>query len=493
MPNFMSEISADFVSAVSTATSLRVRPVMHLIDGQLEGGESSFDVVNPSTGDACATCPAASHDQLNRAVVAARRSQPQWAARTPTERRELLCQLAGVLRENQAELAALITLEQGKPLARAADEVQRSAAQIERLTSIVLDQELLRKDSTGRVELHYRPLGVIGAITPWNMPIVLAVPKITHALYTGNTIVLKPSPYTPLATLRLGELARHIFPRGVLNVLAGGNEFGQWMSEHTGLDKISFTGSVTTGKRVMASAAVNLKRLTLELGGNDAAIVLDDVDLETATPKLFAAAFANSGQVCMAVKRLYVQDNVYEKVCHALAELARSARVGDGFEPAVQFGPVQNRPQYEIVKGILEDLPRDSARILAGGHALDRSGYFIAPTVVCDITEGTRLVDEEPFGPVLPILRFKEVEDAVRRANDTHFGLGGSVWSRNINRAASLAARLEVGVSWVNHHSGADAFVPFGGAKESGIGREYGIDGLRQYTEAVSVFIPSDN
>jgi len=489
----MLEICADFLSAASTATALSARPVMHLIDGQLEGGESSFDVVNPSTGDVCATCPEASHDQLNRAVIAARRSQPQWAARTPTERREMLCRLAGVLRENQAELAALITLEQGKPLARAVDEVQRSAAQIERLTSIVLDQELLREDSTGRVKLHFRPLGVIGAITPWNMPIVLAVPKITHALYTGNTIVLKPSPYTPLATLRLGEFARDIFPRGVLNVLAGGNQFGQWMSEHTGLDKISFTGSVTTGKRVMASAAVNLKRLTLELGGNDAAIVLDDVDLEAATSKIFAAAFANSGQVCMAIKRLYVQDNVYEQVCHALAELARSARVGDGFEPEVQFGPVQNRPQYQIVKGILEDLPKDRTRILAGGHALDRPGYFIAPTVVCDITEGTRLVDEEPFGPVLPILRFKEVEDAVTRANDTRFGLGGSVWSRNINRAASLAARLEVGVSWVNHHSGADAFVPFGGAKESGIGSEYGIDGLRQYMQAVSVFIPPDH
>lgn len=472
--------------------TLRVRPVMHLIDGQLEGDESSFNVVNPSTGHACATCPEASRDQLNRTVVAARRAQPQWAATTPTERRELLCRLAGVLRENQAELAALITLEQGKPLARALDEVQRAAAQIERLTSIVLEKELLRNDSTGRVELHFRPLGVVGAITPWNMPIVLAVPKITHALYTGNTIVLKPSPYTPLATLRLGELARYVFPRGVLNVLAGGNEFGQWMSEHTGLDKISFTGSVATGKRVMASAAVNLKRLTLELGGNDAAIVLDDADLKTAIPKIFAAAFANSGQVCMAIKRLYVQDKVYEQVCHALAELAGSARVGDGFEPDVQFGPVQNRPQYEIVKGILEDVARDRARILAGGHALDRAGYFIAPTVVADITEGTRLVDEEPFGPVLPILRFKEVEDAVRRANDTCFGLGGSVWSRDIDRAASIAARLEAGVSWVNHHTGADALVPFGGAKESGIGREYGKEGLRQYMETVSVFIPPD-
>lgn len=386
----------------------------------------------------------------------------------------------------------MITLEQGKPLARAVDEVQRAASQVERLTSVVLDKEVLRNDSTGRVELHFRPLGVIGAITPWNMPIVLAVPKITHALYTGNTVVLKPSPYTPLATLRLGELARHIFPPGVLNVLAGSDRFGQWMSEHTGLDKISFTGSVATGKRVMASAAVNLKRLTLELGGNDAAIVLDDVDLDEAIPKIFAAAFANSGQVCMAIKRLYVQDKVYEHLCDALAELARSARVGDGFEPGVQLGPVQNRPQYEVVKGILEDVPRARARILAGGRALDRPGYFIAPTVVGDITEGTRLVDEEPFGPVLPILRFREVEDAVMRANDTRFGLGGSVWSRDIDRAALIAARLEVGISWVNHHTGADALVPFGGAKESGIGREYGKDGLRQYTETTSVFIPPD-
>jgi acyl-CoA reductase-like NAD-dependent aldehyde dehydrogenase len=482
-------MSASFTIEQALA-SLAKQPVRHLVNGRLADSEQYFDVINPSTGMTFAQCPEASQAQLDEAVVAARRAQPEWSMLAFAQRRERLHGLAGVLRTHQAELAALITLEQGKPLPKATDEVMRAASQIERVASIPLEHEVLRDDAQGRIELHYRPLGVVGAITPWNMPIVLAIPKITHALYTGNTVVLKPSPYTPLATLRLGELARDLFPAGVLNILAGGNDFGRWMSEHPDIDKISFTGSIPTGKRVMMSSAVNLKRLTLELGGNDAAIVLDDVDPAVVAPKIFAAAFVNSGQVCMAIKRLYVQDGVYDRLADALAQLAKTTRVGDGFEPGVELGPVQNRAQYEIVKGILEDTQQRGARVLAGGHALNRPGYFIEPTIVADIAEGSRLVDEEPFGPVLPIIRFSDVDDAIRRANDSSFGLSGSVWSTDINHASAIAARLEVGTAWINHHVGADAFVPFGGSKQSGIGREYGEAGLRHYMEATAVFIP---
>jgi acyl-CoA reductase-like NAD-dependent aldehyde dehydrogenase len=324
---------------------------------------------------------------------------------------------------------------------------------------------------------------VVGIITPWNAPINLAAGPLASALYTGNTVVLKPSPYTPLCTLKMGELAKDIFPPGVVNVLAGGDELGQWMAEHALIDKISFTGSVATGKKVMAAAAGNLKRLTLELGGNDAAIVLDDVDPKTIAPKLFFASFVNSGQVCMAIKRIYAHESIYEPLCAALVDEANQAKVGSGLEPDTQLGPIQNKEQYDRVVGILEDTRRRGARILAGGVVPRGPGYFFPPTIVADIDDNSRLVREEQFGPIVPVLKFKDIEDALRRANDTRYGLSGSVWSRDPERAAAIAARLEVGTAWVNQHRATAATVPFGGAKESGVGRQYSILGLKANLE----------
>lgn len=487
----MKQAATAFSSAQATMESLRAAPVRHLVAGRLEDSPKKFPVINPATGEPCGVCPEATKEQLDRAVAAAAQAQPAWAATPVEQRRERLAALAAVLRENESELAALITMEQGKPLPRALDEVRRAASQLERVTALSLEPKLLRDAPDGRIELRRRPLGVIGAITPWNMPIVLAVPKITHALYTGNTIVLKPSPYTPLSSLRLAEYAQQVFPAGVLNILAGGDDFGRWMSEHPGIAKISFTGSIATGKKVMASSAGGLKRLTLELGGNDAALVLPDVDLPSALPRIFAAAFANSGQVCMAIKRLYVHESIHDAVVEGLAALARKARIGDGFEPGVDFGPVQNRAQHEIVKRILADTRQRGGRFVAGGNVPDGSGYFVEPTIVTGLAEDAALVQEEPFGPVLPVLSFRDVDEAVQRANATRFGLGGSVWSRDVEGAANIAARLESGVVWVNSHMALDVCAPFGGAKESGFGREYGEEGLSEYTEAVALYVPT--
>jgi len=457
----------------------------HLIDGEFvhaQGG-GTLDVINPATGEVFARCPAAGREELDRAVAAARGAFAQWRERSFEERRAAIQRMAQVLREHQAELAELLTLEQGKPLEQSRDEIGRAATQAEGMAAIRIEPEVLVDDAARHIELQYFPLGVVGIITPWNAPINLAAGPLTSAIYTGNAAIVKPSPYTPLTTLKLAEKLREVFPCGLVNVLAGGDELGQWMTEHPGIDKISFTGSVATGKRVMASAAGTLKRVTLELGGNDAAIVLDDVDPRAIAPKLFFAAFVNSGQVCMAVKRIYAHERIYDALCDALAEEARKAKVGNGLDPGVQLGPIQNKAQYDRVVRLLEDTRRAGARILAGGEVPKGRGYFFPPTLVTDIDEQSRLVQEEQFGPIVPVLRFRDVDDAVRRANDTRYGLSGSVWSSNPERAAAIAARLEVGTAWVNQHRATSAIVPFGGAKESGIGRQYSALGLKSYME----------
>ncbi len=455
----------------------------HLIDGELATSDAHFDVIDPATGQAFARSPSAGRMELDRAVAAARRAAATWRERTFEERRAAIRRMAQVLRDREADLAALLTQEQGKPLEQSRAEVTRAAAQAEGMAQIPIESELLLQDDSRRIELRYYPLGVVGIITPWNAPINLAAGPLTSALYTGNAAILKPSPYTPLTTLRLGELLKDVLPRGVLNVLAGGDELGEWMTAHPGIDKISFTGSVESGKKVMASAAGTLKRVTLELGGNDAAIVLEDVDPKAVAPKLFFAAFVNSGQVCMAIKRIYAHERIYDALCDALAMEARKAKVGSGLEPGVALGPIQNKEQYDRVVGLLEDTRRGGARILAGGEVPGGPGYFLPPTLVANIDEGSRLVREEQFGPIVPILKFSDIDDAVRRANDTRYGLSGSVWGRDTERAAAIAARLEVGTAWVNQHRATLATVPFGGAKESGIGRQYSVLGLKSYME----------
>ena len=454
-----------------------------LIDGQARQAAETLEVINPAFGQVFASCPAAGQAELDDAVAAARRAFQSWRQTSYEHRAGLIRKLAAALREHQDPLAEMLTREQGKPLNQSVAEIDRGAAQSEGMVGIEIPVETLIDDEQRHIELHYRPLGIVGIITPWNAPVNLALGPLVSALYTGNTVVLKPSPYTPLTTLKLGELLGEIFPAGVVNVLAGGDELGQWMTEHADIDKISFTGSVATGKKVLASAAGTLKRVTLELGGNDPAIILDDADPKAIAKRVFFASFVNSGQVCMAIKRIYAHESVYDELCDALVDEANAAVVGNGLDPATQLGPIQNRMQFDKVVDVLEDTKESGARILCGGEVPDEPGYYFPPTLVTDIAEDSRLVSDEQFGPIVPILRFSDLDDAIRRANDTRYGLSGSVWTNDLDKGAEIAAQLEVGTAWVNQHRATSAFVPFGGAKESGYGRQYSILGLKGYME----------
>ncbi len=457
-------------------------PYHLLVGGQLVDTTARLDVINPASGAAFANCPAAGPVELDAAVAAARRAFAAWKALTFTERAARIAQFAAALDAHKEPLARLLTQEQGKPVGQSKDEIARAATLSVGISKIEIHDELILDNAERHIELRWRPLGIAGIITPWNAPVNLAAGPLASALYTGNCAIVKPSPFTPLTTLRIGEILREVFPAGVVSVLAGGDELGGLLTAHPGIDKIAFTGSVATGKKVMASCAATLKRVTLELGGNDAAIVLPDVDVADVAKKLFFAATVNSGQVCMAIKRIYVHASIHDALVAALTAEAGKARLGDGLDPATTLGPIQNRRQFERVCELKDDA-RAHGHLEEGQPGPAGGGYFVSPTIVTGLAEDDRLVAEEQFGPVFPVLRFTDVEDAIARANDTRYGLSGSVWSRDLQRAQQIAARLEVGTAWVNQHRITAADVPFGGAKESGMGRVYSRLGLQAYLE----------
>jgi acyl-CoA reductase-like NAD-dependent aldehyde dehydrogenase len=452
------------------------------IAGDAAATEGTFAVRNPATGDVFAQAPECTRQQLDAAFEAAAKAARDWKS-DEAARRSVLARAAEVLMGSAADLAPVLTAEQGKPLADAGIEVFASAIWTQYFANLEIPRQVIQDDDSAHVELAPRPLGVVAAITPWNFPLTLAFWKIAPALLAGNTLVLKPSPFTPLATLKVGELLRDVFPPGVVNVVSGGDELGAWMTSHPVPRKISFTGSVDTGKKVALSAAADLKRVTLELGGNDPAIVLDDADPAIVASAIFAAAFNNNGQVCSAIKRVYVPESLYDDVVERLAAHARTIKVGEGTEDGVKLGPINNAPQYERVKELVADALSHGATAVTGGKAMDRPGYFFEPTILTGITDGTRIVDEEQFGPALPVVPYRDLGDAIDRANATHFGLSGSVWGTDVERAADVAAQLECGTAWVNTHLALAPQQPFGGFKWSGIGVENGPWGLAEFCE----------
>ncbi|BEV01726.1 aldehyde dehydrogenase family protein [Novosphingobium olei] len=455
-----------------------------LIGGELVAGSATLDVLNPATEEVLARVPDATEADLDAAVAAARKAFPGWAATPIEERKAKLNALGDAIFGNIEGFARLLTKEQGKPGTEAQGEIMGAGYWLKAFTALDLP-ETVNEDSDERISItRHVPLGVVGAIAPWNFPMILAMFKVAPALLAGNTMVLKPSPFTPLCTLKFAELANEILPAGVLNVVTGGDNLGPWMTGHAGFDKISFTGSTQTGRRVMASAAPTLKRVTLELGGNDAAIVMPDVDVEKIAEQLFWAAFTNNGQICIATKRMYIHKDVYEPLRDAIVAYAKTVKVGDGSEQGTQIGPINNKPQYERVLDLIQDAKDKGYKFLMGGEKADVPGYFIPITILDNPPENSRIVQEEQFGPVLPLIQFDDYDDVIARANATDYGLGGSVWSTDEEKAFELAQRIQSGTVWVNETQHLSPLAAFGGMKQSGVGVEGGLEGLLEYTNA---------
>ncbi|MCV9994278.1 aldehyde dehydrogenase family protein [Paeniglutamicibacter sp. ZC-3] len=440
------------------------------------------DIHDPATGELVGRAPEHTVADLERAVSAARAAQPAWAALTHAERSAALNSAADAVEANAEALAVLLSREQGKPLngPNARFEVGACAAWLRATAGFELEPEVLVDDEGGRAEMHYRPLGVVGAIGPWNWPMMISVWQLAPALRMGNTVVLKPSEYTPLSVLALAEVINGVLPADVLHVVSGGREVGEALSAHRDVDKLMFTGSTATGKAIIRSSADTVKRLTMELGGNDAGIVLPDADPKAIAADLFWGAFINTGQTCAALKRLYVHEDIYEEVCTALTDVAAQMPMGVGLDEANVLGPLQNKAQFDIVADLVKAATDSGARVLAGANPeAGQPGYFYPTTLIADIDNDNPLVAEEQFGPALPIIKYSSVDEAVAMANGLDVGLGASVWSSDKEAAREVAARIQAGTVWINKHGAVDPRVPFGGAKASGYGLEFGVAGLK--------------
>jgi hypothetical protein len=454
------------------------------IDGRSVTAPRTFEVHNPADGSVVALCPEGTVELLNAAVEAAHRALPAWSALADAERVAKLNEVAVLIEKHATELSALVTREQGKTQSGpgANLEVGGAVAWTQVTASLSIPEETLQDDAAGKIVIRRKPVGVVGSITPWNWPLMIAVWHVMPALRVGCTVVIKPSPYTPLSTLRLVELMNQVLPPGVINVVTGDAEVGERMVSHPDIDKIVFTGSIRTGKGVMRGAADTLKRVTLELGGNDAGIVLPDTNIEPLLEKLFWGCFINAGQTCAALKRLYVHEGQYEDVVRRLADYVAKIPIGDGMDPKNLIGPLTNQMQLDKVSAYVDEAKAKGARVVTGGARSTGAGFFYPLTVVADATDEMLLVKEEQFGTVIPVIKYQTVDEAVRRANALEVGLGGSVWGNDPEQAAAVAARLECGTAWVNQHGSLHPLAPFGGIKNSGIGVEFNVDGLREYT-----------
>ena len=454
------------------------------INGEAVVTKNTQPVYNPATRAVFAEVPDASKELLDDTVRAARQALGPWRNTPVSQRQTAMEDFADLLEAHSEELMTLLTREQGKPRAGAEFEVLGSVAWIRAIATQSLPDELVEETDERRVITRFTPVGVVGAIVPWNFPILLSIWKIAPALMAGCTLVLKPSPYTPLCDLKMVELAQQAFPPGVLSAVSGGDNLGKWITSHPGINKVAFTGSTETGRHVMRSAADTIKRVTLELGGNDPAIVLPDVDAKAIAPELFWAAFQNNAQFCNVSKRLYIHEDVYDEVRDALVEFIKAnIKVGDGTLEDTDLGPIQNSMQYGKVKDYFADCHANGYKFALGGKIDENAkGWFVPVSLVDNPPENSRIVQEEPFGPILPLLKWSDEDDVIARANDTIYGLGATVWGKDLNAVERIGSQLEAGTVWLNEVHQYSPFQAFGGHKQSGLGCENSLHGLMEYT-----------
>ncbi|KAH8433830.1 aldehyde dehydrogenase family protein [Aspergillus melleus] len=469
--------------------SLDITTFYNVINNELTSTETTRHGINPANRQPNPPVPVSTAKDLDNAVRAAHAAFKIWSRTSFEERRTALNAFADLIEENKDPLASLLTREQGKPIAQSQMETSMALQWARTLTTLDLPETVVEETDERKVVQRYVPLGVVGAIVPWNYPLLLAVGKIVPSIYTGNAVIVKPSPFTPYCDLKIAELGTRCFPPGLLQALSGGDDLGPMMTEHPSIDKISFTGSSVTGRRVMASCAKTLKRVTLELGGNDPAILCDDIDVDVVVPKVGVLSFLCTGQICMMIKRLYIHENIYDEFRDKLVEFVRAFKMGEGNEPDVFIGPIQNEMQFEKAKNIFETIQQDALKPVLGGIIPESDGYFVPPAIIDNPPEASRVVQEEPFAPILPLLKWSSEIDVIDRANDTDMGLGASVWSKDLERAQRIASQLEAGNVWVNSHFDVLPNIPYGGHKASGIGVEWGVDGLKSYCNSQRLWL----
>ena len=465
-----------------------------LIDGELVTTDATLEVLNPANEQVVGLVPACGPDELDRAVAAARKAFKTWRKTSFEERQAVVQGIAGAIKANADELFRLLTTEQGKPHAQAQMEIHGAAGLAAAHSTLKLDEVVNQDDDTRLSRTRRVPVGVVGGIVPWNFPVMMAIQKIVPALMSGCTIVLKPSPFTPLTTLKIAELIKDVVPAGTVNIITGEDSLGPLITEHADIDKITFTGSTATGKRIMEGASKDLKRITLELGGNDASIVLPDADVSKVAEQLFWSSFSNAGQICVAAKRIYIHEDIYDELSQAIADYAKTVKVGDGSEQGTGVGPIQNKKQFDRVCELIEDAKDNGYKFLVGGDVdPSGSGYYVPITILDNPPEDARIVAEEQFGPVMPLMKFSTEEEVIARANNSEYGLAGAVWTGNPEKGVEIAEQLETGTVWVNEYLHLSPFAPFGGHKQSGFGAEYGKEGLKEFTYSQVITVKKDN
>lgn len=461
-----------------------------IINGeQIQGSEAAFSVINPADESVLAEVCSASAEQVSHAIQTAMAAFKTWKNTDDTEINAIFLKIAADIRAAKDEIAELITKEQGKTFGLAQFEVEAGASWIEYLTSLEIPVDTVPDPSGKIIKVYNRPLGVVASITPWNWPFMIAIWHIFPALKTKNCVINKPSEFTPLSTIKLVEIINRYVAKGVCSIVLGTGEVGALLSSHPDIAKVTFTGSTRTGQRILSSSVDSLKSVVLELGGNDVGIVLADADLDRAATGIFNSAFLNMGQTCAALKRLYVHESIYDALTEKLASIAHAQVIGSGLNPEVTFGPIQNKIQYNKVKGLIADAVAQGGKIITAAKDVPEKGYFVAPTLVVDVEQGIALVDDEQFGPVLPIVKFSDLNQVIEQTNRSEFGLGGSVWTADLAQAEDIAAQMETGTVWINSHSDVSPAVPFGGWKSSGLGFSFGLDGLLLFTKKQAIHI----